>query len=270
MALDYIIGGLQLLAVAVNVLALGAFWISPGLRATANRFVINLLIANIIACLALTPALWLNGGLKTRFHMDNTMVEATAERIFDIQTEFRKTLNDRLIHHPLDSSSTTTVRPLHHSYHHSHHRSHGGKVERDVVQAEYPVDTDQFTLNNQIGGGSGSSSNVQESIESVVIERDDRGNIRKFSEKQVVDIQRGSDGKDEIERIEIVEEVAAEPIASVVSERGIEIEPIATVKQTSSKAHRTHTVFTENSLIFDCTRFWGFDFAAAVGKSYFD
>lgn len=270
MALDYIIGGLQLLAVAVNVLALGAFWISPGLRATANRFVINLLVANIIACLALTPALWLNGGLKTRFHMDNT-IEATAERIFDIQTEFRKTLNDRLIHHPLDASTTTTVRPLHHSYHHSHHHSHGGRVERDVDQAEYPVDADQFALNNQIGGGSGvSSSNVQESIESVVFERDESGNVRKFSEKQVVDIQRGSDGKDEIGRIEIVEEVVAEPMASVVSERPIEIEPIATVKQTSSKAHRTHTVITENSLVFDCTRFWGFDFAAAVGKSNFD
>lgn len=63
MAIDYIIGALQLLSAAVNVLALGSFWITPGLRTTANRFVINLLIVNIVGCLALTPALWLHGGL---------------------------------------------------------------------------------------------------------------------------------------------------------------------------------------------------------------
>lgn len=63
MAIDYIIGAIQLLSVAVNVLALGSFWITPGLRTTANRFVINLLIVNIVGCLALTPALWLHGGL---------------------------------------------------------------------------------------------------------------------------------------------------------------------------------------------------------------
>lgn len=63
MAVDYIIGALQLLSAAVNVLALGSFWITPGLRTTANRFVINLLVVNIVGCLALTPALWLHGGL---------------------------------------------------------------------------------------------------------------------------------------------------------------------------------------------------------------
>lgn len=64
MAIDYIIGGLQLLSAAVNVLALGAFWVTPGLRTTANRFVINLLVVNVIGCVALTPALWLHGGLQ--------------------------------------------------------------------------------------------------------------------------------------------------------------------------------------------------------------
>lgn len=63
MAIDYIIGALQLLSASVNVLALGSFWITPGLRTTANRFVINLLVVNIVGCLALTPALWLHGGL---------------------------------------------------------------------------------------------------------------------------------------------------------------------------------------------------------------
>lgn len=72
MALHYIIGGLQLLSVAVNVLALGAFWVSPGLRTTANRFVINLLVVNVVACLALTPALWLNGGFNNHLHRPAT------------------------------------------------------------------------------------------------------------------------------------------------------------------------------------------------------
>lgn len=70
MALDYIIGALQLLSASVNVLALGSFWITPGLRTTANRFVINLLIVNIFGCLALTPALWLNGGLVPEVHSE--------------------------------------------------------------------------------------------------------------------------------------------------------------------------------------------------------
>lgn len=251
MALDYIIGGLQLLSVAVNVLALGAFWISPGLRATANRFVINLLVANIIACLALTPALWLHGGLKTRFHMDDNSSSSAlsaAERIFHVSNlEFQSKLpktNDELF----DAMDSTTVKPLHH--HHHHHHSHG-KVERDVDQPEY-IENDQFSI---------SHNNVKESIEKLVIERDDAGNIRKFSAKQVVDIQNG----DEKDEIQIFEEIDAEPMA-IVNEQAAVFEPTATIKQRSSTAHRTHTIYSENSLIFDCTRFWGFDFAAALGK----
>lgn len=248
MALDYIIGGLQLLSAAVNVLALGAFWISPGLRATANRFVINLLVANIIACLALTPGLWLHGGLKTRFHMDSSSsnsIEPTAELFqasnVKFQAEFLNS-NDELAR----SAETTTVKTLHH--HHHHH--HSSREKRDVEQPDY-MDTDQFPISHK---------KVQESLESVVIERDERGNIRKFSEKQVVDIQNG----DEKDEIHIFEEIAAEPMA-VVSEAVDANEPVATIKH-SSTAHRIHTVYTENSLVFDCTRFWGFDFAAAVGK----
>lgn len=57
MATDYIIGALIVVSTAVNALALGAFWISPGLRTTANRFVINLLIANLAGCLVLCPVM---------------------------------------------------------------------------------------------------------------------------------------------------------------------------------------------------------------------
>ncbi|XP_055313160.1 uncharacterized protein LOC129574754 [Sitodiplosis mosellana] len=79
MAIDYIIGALQLLSTAVNVLALGSFWITPGLRTTANRFVINLLIVNIVGCLALTPALWLHGGLIRTVYSETHQVHDNAE-----------------------------------------------------------------------------------------------------------------------------------------------------------------------------------------------
>lgn len=256
MALDYVIGGLQLLSAAVNVLALGAFWISPGLRATANRFVINLLVANIIACLALTPALWLHGGLKTRFHMDaSNDIASTVETIYDapnlaFYTDFQKSQHNNVI---AESSSTmSTVKSLQH-HQHQQQRHRGGKVERDVSQSEY-IDTDQSTYDH--------NKNHEESIESMVIERDEQGNIHQFTEKQVVDIQTDENNND---AIEFIEEIVAEP-ASVVSERIHVAESIATIKQHSSMAHhRSHTVFSENALIFDCTRFWGFDFAAAVG-----
>lgn len=39
----------------VNLLAIGAFWVTPSLRTTANRFVINLLLANFVSCLILSP-----------------------------------------------------------------------------------------------------------------------------------------------------------------------------------------------------------------------
>lgn len=64
MAVVYILGALQVLSTFVNLLALGAFWVTPGLRTTANKFVINLLFVNLIGCLAVTPALWLGGSSR--------------------------------------------------------------------------------------------------------------------------------------------------------------------------------------------------------------
>ena len=55
MAFDYVVGGLQVISIAVNGFAMAAFWVSGGLQTTANRFVINLLIVNVFSCLALTP-----------------------------------------------------------------------------------------------------------------------------------------------------------------------------------------------------------------------
>lgn len=267
MALDYIIGGLQLLSAAVNVLALGAFWISPGLRATANRFVINLLVANIIACLALTPALWLNGGLKTSFHMDNS-VASTVETIYQsspnlqFETDIRTAqLADQLI--------DSTVNPLQHHRHHqkqqspqqaySYHRAN--RFERDVEQQPDTIDSVQST---QI-----QNNKIEKSIESLVIERDERGNLRQITEKQVVNILKtGDDGDKDV--IEIFEEIDAAPV-SIGNERMLNAEASATIKQKSSTSHqyRAYTVLIENALIFDCTRFFGFDFAAAVGKQQY-
>lgn len=86
MAIIYIIGAFQLISVAVNVLALASFWITPGLRTTANRFVINLLIVNVVGCLALTPALWLHGGLLPTTYNGS-------EIMFDGSNEFRASLH---------------------------------------------------------------------------------------------------------------------------------------------------------------------------------
>lgn len=262
MALDYIIGGLQLLSAAVNVLALGAFWISPGLRATANRFVINLLVANIVACCALTPALWLHGGLKTSFHMDNGVASTTVETIYQSSPSSSSNLQFQTQNADQLVIGDITVNPLHHQHQqrkqqpYSYHRAN--RYERGVEQQPDTVHPNQQMQNNEI----------EKSIESVVIERDERGNVRKITEQQVVDIQ-NANGDDDV--VEIVEEFDAEPAAMVGSQRTLSVESIAAIKQKSSTAqhHRAYAVFSENALIFDCTRFWGFDFAATIGKQYY-
>lgn len=274
MALDYIIGGLQLLSAAVNVLALGAFWISPGLRATANRFVINLLVANVIACAALTPALWLHGGLKTSFHMDNS-VASTVETIYQSSSsspssnlqfqmgadgrETQRNSADQVI-------DDNTVNPLHHQKQHRNQQysyQRANRYERDVEQQPDTIDTVQQSAQQQM-----QNNEIEKSIESLVIERDEQGNIRKILDKQVVDIQTADGGNDQIE---IVEEFDAEPASMVGSERVLNAESMPTIKQKSSMArhHRAYTVLSENALIFDCTRFWGFDFAATIGKQQY-
>lgn len=84
MAIDYIIGVLLILSALVNALALGAFWITPGLQTTANRFVINLLIVNLVGCAALTTSLFYSN-VPTLFDasdkykaLNNTLDELTS------------------------------------------------------------------------------------------------------------------------------------------------------------------------------------------------
>jgi 7 transmembrane receptor (rhodopsin family) len=52
---DIFVGALLVTSGCINLLAIGAFWVTPSLRTTANRFVINLLLVNFISCLILSP-----------------------------------------------------------------------------------------------------------------------------------------------------------------------------------------------------------------------
>lgn len=148
MAIDYIIGGLMLSSAAVNVLALGAFWISPGLRTTANRFVINLLVVNVVACIALVPALWLNGGLKTTFHSS-----------YDDEDEFgtfaSAASNNRLV---VDEPQfDLNVQPLHMRYGHHLPRPH-------LI--------DPTRIDEKINDKESARDSLLQSIESAIIERE--------------------------------------------------------------------------------------------------
>ncbi|XP_073838887.1 uncharacterized protein [Musca autumnalis] len=62
MAIDFLILAVLLVSFVVNFLALAAFWATPGLRSTANRFTINLLIINLTGCVLLAPTLFLSRG----------------------------------------------------------------------------------------------------------------------------------------------------------------------------------------------------------------
>ncbi|XP_055375047.1 probable cyclin-dependent serine/threonine-protein kinase DDB_G0292550 [Condylostylus longicornis] len=110
MAIDFLILCLLLLSLTINVLALGAFWVTPGLRTTANRFVINLLIVNIIGCLALAPTLFLRSNSYSYETID--------------QTEIYKKLD-------------------HHQYHHQHqHEQHNNYYDNQIFHHH------QFNLSN--------------------------------------------------------------------------------------------------------------------------
>uniref|UniRef100_A0A1I8NLF0 G-protein coupled receptors family 1 profile domain-containing protein n=1 Tax=Stomoxys calcitrans TaxID=35570 RepID=A0A1I8NLF0_STOCA len=62
MTIDVLIFVVVILSFLINILALAAFWVTPGLRTTANRFTINLVIINLVGCVVLAPTLFLSGG----------------------------------------------------------------------------------------------------------------------------------------------------------------------------------------------------------------
>lgn len=72
--LDYMIFILLLLSFVINIIAIGAFRVSPGLQTMANRFVINLLIVNMVGCLVLAPTLFLNVSMYENREVDESSI----------------------------------------------------------------------------------------------------------------------------------------------------------------------------------------------------
>lgn len=112
MATDYIIGGLMLSAAAVNMLALVAFWASPGLRTTANRFVINLLVVNVLVSIIMVPSLFINGGLRSSFSAAVDPEESRYERFFAPHSISPRHVDDEPVRHH-----------QHSAHHHQRHLS---------------------------------------------------------------------------------------------------------------------------------------------------
>lgn len=190
MAIDYIIGAFQLLSAAVNVLALGSFWVTPGLRTTANRFVINLLVVNLFGCLALTPALWLHGGLTPTVHNE-------IQPIYDSDN--------------IDVPTATTSLPLPSSQ------------------------------------AIGSSSTTVPTLFVEIISTNQRSN---------------EDGDDVDDGVEVIAEVHEdEQHVSTATNR-------STNQQLPKVLNATSWSPTKSVQYSDCTRFWGFDLVAALGKFY--
>lgn len=73
MAIDYIIASVLILSAIINALALGAFWVTPSLRTTANRFVINLLVVNLVGCAVLIPSLFVCGNSTNKQVTSDTL-----------------------------------------------------------------------------------------------------------------------------------------------------------------------------------------------------
>lgn len=197
MALDYIIGALQLLSASVNVLALGSFWITPGLRTTANRFVINLLVVNIVGCLALTPALWLNGGLVPEVHSET-------QPIYDDESSITNNNGGRGV------TVTTVPTPYHDASLNSHHVNFGGVSS-----------TIKSTLFVEIIEQSGDTDGLE-----IIADIHSDADMVKTEEKNQTDFNK--------------------------------------------PMNRTRSAPTEKNVRYsDCTRFWGFDLVAALGKIQF-
>lgn len=233
MAIDYIIGGLQLLSAAVNVLALGAFWVTPGLRTTANRFVINLLVVNVIGCLALTPALWLHGGLKPE-----QMIHSESMPIYD---------NDVNSVTPTPTIAAALSLSL---------RDEFGNND---VKLKKSMST-RLECIERIGS---------QRCDTVLIEQEDNvvnnNNMNNNDDAaEISDTKRDTSKNDGDDDVEMVEEVREES-ASIVHRSNGNSDSSSIVKE-EIETSESAQLPTKNILYSDCTRFWGFDLVAALGK----
>lgn len=258
MAIDYIIGGLQLLSAAVNVLALGAFWVTPGLRTTANRFVINLLVVNVIGCLALTPALWLHGGLTPEQMIHNENMPTFGSGSSSSSSDSGRSIS---------SSSSSSFSSI------------GGDSVSPMPTVSAAA---SLSLHDEFGNGDvkliKSMSTRLECIEqigsqrcdTVLIEQEDNvvnnnnNNVDEMAE--IVGTKRVLTKNDVDDEVEIVEEVREEA-ASVVHE--LNGDGDNSVVKGEREYSGSSEEPTKNILYSDCTRFWGFDLVAALGKFRF-
>lgn len=240
MALDYIIGGLQLLSAAINALALGAFWISPGLRTTANRFAINLLIANIVACISLTPAFWLNGGLQS-----HSLIETMA---FLEPSDLERTHHTQPFDGVENRNSYDSSEP-HHKYARDLHKR---MVSTEDTKQPHLTDYRNtfLEIDRDVEG------NIYEYIDQIdVIQEDPVALPTKVkhagseNRRKLANLEKMPPKMDDLETVEEEREIAAE-----------------SKNERESVAVPAYDIFTANALKFDCVRFWGFDFAASIGK----
>lgn len=132
----------MLSSAAVNILALGAFWISPGLRTTANRFVINLLVVNVVACIALVPALCINGGVKWPVH------SGPSDNVNEFGSFASAASNNRL---DVDEPQFNLhVQPLHMRYGHRSHPFDPAELEAEIIEKEIAPETVLHSIKSKI------------------------------------------------------------------------------------------------------------------------
>lgn len=147
MAINYIIGGIQLMAAVINLLALGSFWVTPGLRTTANRFVINLLIVNIVGCVALVPALWLHGGHRSNLfgEPDQNLELCNTTKLFDEYLQRNKAASSPVNLFEGFAKANVRVRKSTKTF-----LRNGCLQKNDGQDCEHPFSEQQKSLNDEI------------------------------------------------------------------------------------------------------------------------
>lgn len=256
MAIDYIVGSLQLLSVGINALALSAFWASPGLRTTSNRFVINLLFVNIVGCLALTPALWLHGGLKTTFynHSGNSISDHHTNNINNNKSDIN-TLTEQEIARTMNGDGTTN-RPFTRDESSTIATTDAPSVLEEMLNVlPVAIDDEKDLVKSYSAHLHCSSDSSDNDCEGFFVAKQQQQQqqrkrkhnrvIEKFNEKKFI----RTDVNDEIDVVEETDDERTERIAN------------GKMRNSSTSDSLIRKFFYT-----DCTRFWGLDFTAALGK----
>lgn len=145
MVTDFLIGFLLLLSAIINILALSAFLITPSLRTTSNRFVINLLVVNVIGCIVLAPSLLFNSNVIRSLYVEEdsiNIIDSAADANTILPTATATT-----IHSPTTSSTTSRL----HTFYYYNNRSlvnrtsdnTNGADDSDVKEEEDEVNVDE-------------------------------------------------------------------------------------------------------------------------------